>query len=156
MPSSVGCLLSRVLFCFFFSLTMCSDVIFISEPCDCVLCCLKCYICSSVPHTNLCSCHLCHTHQPCYTQGASGLDGKPGSRVSQHLNLLQHVLWLWILCFRTDSHRTMRSVWDWSGRRRWTKRVTKKGRNRESMGGRPVWDTAYTPEHLRKPGFRSR
>lgn len=136
---------------FFFSLTICSNVIFISEPCDCVLCCLKCYICSSVPHTNLCSCHLCHTHQPCYTQGASGLDGKPGARVSQHLNLLQHALWLWMLRFRTDSHHTMRSPRDWSGRRRCTKRVAKKGRSRENIGY-----TAYTPEHLLKPGFRSR
>lgn len=84
---------------FFLKLTICSDLIFIPEPCDCVWCCLKRYICSSAPHTNLCSCPSCYTHQPCYqpnTQGASGLDGKPGSRVSQHLILLQHVLWLWI------------------------------------------------------------
>lgn len=47
-------------------------MIFIPEPCDCVLCCLKCYICSSVPHTNLCSCHSCYTHQPCYQPNHTG------------------------------------------------------------------------------------
>lgn len=106
-----------------------------------------------MPHTNLCSCRLCHTHQPCYTQGASGLDGKPGARVSQHLNLLQHALWLWVLRFRTDSRHMMRSPRDWSGRRRWTKRVAKKGRSRERIDTQPTlqnifWRLGSGPDNL--------
>lgn len=36
------------------------------------------------------------------TQGASGLDGKPGARVSQYLVLLQRVCGYEFLCFRAD------------------------------------------------------
>lgn len=146
MPSSVGCLSSRVLFCFF-KLTICSNVTVIPEPHDCVWCCLKRYICSSVPHTNLCSCPSCYTHQPCYqpnTQGASGLDGKPGSRVSQYLILLQPVAWLWICASgQTLLPQVLPSRDegdpDWSERRKCTKMWYK--RERWAEHSLQLWST---------------
>lgn len=162
MPSSVGCLLSRVLF-LFFKLTICSDVISIPEPRDCVWCCLKRYICSSVPHTNLCSCPSCHTHQPCYqpnTQGASGLDGKPGSRVSQYLILLQHVLWLWICASgQTLLPHVLPSRDEGDIRLEWKEKVYKdvvqKGKVGRTEAAALIDSQPKLQDILRKPQFRA-
>lgn len=87
-------------------------MIFIPEPCDWVLCCLKFYTCSLVPHTNLCSCHSCYTHQPCYQPNHTGsiwLRRKARSPGESVPRLAPARLWLWILCLRTDPFTHMLS-----------------------------------------------
>lgn len=118
-------------------------MIFIPESRDCVLCCLKCYICSSVPHTNLCFCHSCYTHQPCYQPNHTGsiwLRRKARSPGESVPRLAPTRLWLWILCFRTDpfGSRTLIKWWGYLGLG-WKEKWTKKRERWTELGWQLYW-----------------
>lgn len=95
---------------------------------------LKCCICSLPPHTNLCSCHSCYTHQPCYQPNHTGsiwLRRKARSPGESVPVLLWHALWLWnvlqgrplcSMCSHQVMRRVLRAGVKGKGGQRWRKR----------------------------------
>lgn len=141
---------------------MCSNVIFIPEPCNCVLCCLKRYICSSVPHTNLCSCPSCYTHQPCYQPNHTGsvwLRWKariPGESVP-HLAPCSVAM---NLCFKTDSFAPCTSIKWWGVRKTGVKGESVQRCGTKGKVGRPevavlIDSQPQLQDILWKPEFQS-